>query len=47
MSLATQCKKRIEDGDLGAVKERGYECHVDRMLVWIRRMMVRLVECMS
>jgi len=47
MSPATQCKKRIEDGDFGAVEERGYECHVDRMLVWIRRMRVRLVECMS
>jgi hypothetical protein len=42
MSLATQCKKRIDDG---VVQERGDESHVERMLVWIRRMMVRLFKC--
>jgi hypothetical protein len=43
MSLATQCKKRIDDG---VVQERGDGSHVERMLVWIRRMIVRLFECL-
>lgn len=35
-------KREWRQGSLNYVEERGYESHVERMLVWIRRTMVRL-----